>query len=59
MSMNTPTRPPPTAEEQLRAWNRVEEQLGVRGPEAVLEMVRSLEEQLVALYTELDEGETR
>lgn len=53
--MSTNATPQPSSpEEQLRAWQRLQQELGVRGPEDVLDMIRSLEAQLVALYTEID-----
>ena len=53
MSTNAPSTPP-TPEEQLQAWKQLENELGVRGPDAVRDMIRSLEAQLLSLYADLD-----
>lgn len=44
----------PSIAEQLEAWHRLEQHLGVHGPDEILEMIRSLEAQLIALYADLD-----
>ncbi|MDX2088848.1 MAG: hypothetical protein SFX73_13405 [Kofleriaceae bacterium] len=63
--MSTPPSPtaapraPDLLEQELAGWRTLEQQLGVAGPGEVLDMIRSLEAQLLALYGDLDEGAAR